>query len=152
MKSLAVILFMLTGYSSVSAQFVALVQIEEPIEGLCDAKKVYALLAMFDGQEPAICPVANADILARLNSEVQFLKDNPKFDSKGMMGVMINCKGEVVQCKMDNKTGSPELDKQMEAVFNSLGSWKPGKLGGKEVDSMKLFSFKVKNGKVTFER
>jgi len=68
-----------------------------------------------------------------------------------MIGLVINCKGEVVQCKMDNKTKNPELDKQIEAVFNSLGSWKAGKLNGKEVDSSRLFSFKIKNGKFYFD-
>ena len=42
-------------------------------------------------------------ILQRLNSEVKFLIDNPEYDDKGMIGVVINCKEDVVQCKMDNK-------------------------------------------------
>ena len=78
------------------------------------------------------------------------MKDNPKYDDKGMIGLVINCKGEVVQCKMDNKTKTPELDKQIEDVFNSLGQWTSGKLNGKEVDTSRLFSFKIKNGKITF--
>jgi hypothetical protein len=28
-----------------------------------------------------------------LNTEVSFLKDNPKFKDKGMIGLVINCKG-----------------------------------------------------------
>ena len=68
-----------------------------------------------------------------------------------MIGIVINCKREVVKCKMDNKTKDSELDKQIEAVFNSLGNWKAGKLDGKEVDSSRLFSFKIKNGKITYD-
>ena len=68
-----------------------------------------------------------------------------------MIGLVINCKGEVVQCRMDNKTRSPELDAQIEAVFNSLGEWKPGKLKRKEVDTTRLFSFVIKDGKVSFD-
>ena len=132
-----------------SAQFVAKMEVKEPIEGICNEKEVYALLP-FDGQEKAICPVSENDILKRLNSEVQFLKDNPKFKGKGMIGLIINCKGEVVQCKMDNKTKSAELDKQIEEVFNSLGEWKAGQLNGKKVDSSVLYSFKIKKGKITF--
>lgn len=134
-----------------SAQFVAKMQVKEPIEGICDASEVYALFPMLDGQKEAVCPVSEKEIVDRLNAEVQFLKDNPKHNDKGMMGLIINCKGEVVQCKMDNKTKSTELDKQIEAIFNSLGEWKPGKLNGKEVDSSLLYSFKIKKGKVVFD-
>ena len=52
---------------------------------------------------------------------------------------------------MDNETKNPELDKQIEAVFNSLGEWKAGKLNGKEVDSSILYSFKIKKGEIDFE-
>ena len=90
-------------------------------------------------------------ILQRFNSEVRFLVDNPEYDDKGMIGVVINCKGEVVRCMMDNKTRSPELDKQIEDVFNTLGEWKPGKLKRKDVDTSQLFSFVIKDGKVSFE-
>lgn len=142
---------MITLFSiNASAQFVAKMEVKEPIEGICNEKEVYALLP-FDGQEKAICPVSENDILKRLNSEIQFLKDNPKFKGKGMIGLIINCKGEVVQCKMDNKTKSAELDKQIEEVFNSLGEWKAGKLNGKKVDSSVLYSFKIKKGKITFD-
>jgi len=134
-----------------SAQFVATMEVKEPIEGICNEKEVYALFPMLDGQEEAICPVSKEEILKRLNSEIQFLKDNPKFKGKGMIGLVINCKGEIVQCEMDNKTKSAELDKQIEAVFNSLGDWKTGQLNGKNVDSSKLYSFKIKKGKITFD-
>lgn len=136
---------------SASAQFVAKMEVKEPIEGICDANEVYALFPMMDGQDEAICPVSKEEILKRLNAEVQFLKDNPKYKDKGMIGLIINCKGEVVQCKMDNKTKSPELDKQIEAVFNSLGDWKAGKLNRKKVDSSKLYSFKIQKGEIVFE-
>ncbi|HYV92721.1 MAG TPA: hypothetical protein VE978_13075 [Chitinophagales bacterium] len=134
-----------------SAQFVARMEVTEPIPGICNDKEVYALIPSFKGQEEAVCPVSEEDILKRLNSEIQFLKDHPKYDGKGMIGLVINCKGEVVKCKMDNKTKNEELDKQIEAVFNSLGEWKAGKLNGKEVDTSRLYSFKIKNGKITFD-
>ena len=65
-----------------------------------------------------------------------------------MIGLVVNCKGELVQCKMDNKTQSTELDQQIETLFNSLFSWKPGQLDGKPVDTSNLFSFKIENGKI----
>ena len=151
MKKTFLILMTIAIYSTVSAQFVAKMEVKEPIEGICDENEVYALFPMLDGQEEAVCPVSKEEIINRLNNEVAFLKENPKYKDKGMIGIIINCKGEVVQCKMDNKTKSEELDKQIEAVFNSLGEWEAGKLNRKEVDSSRLFSFKIKNGKITFD-
>ncbi|MBL7733602.1 MAG: hypothetical protein JNM88_20700, partial [Chitinophagaceae bacterium] len=56
---------------------------------------------------------------------------------------------EVLRCETDNKTKSPELDKQVLAVFASLKTWKPGKLNGKDVDSVVLTSYDIKKGKLT---
>jgi hypothetical protein len=68
-----------------------------------------------------------------------------------MIGLIINCKGEVVKCEMDNKTKNVELDKQIVAIFNSLGEWKPGTLNRGKVDSSRLFSFKIKKGVIYWE-
>lgn len=144
------ILFLALCYSS-SGQFIARMQVKEPIPGLCDQKNVYALFPGFKGQQEAVCPVSKDVILQRLNNEVKFLQKNPQYEDKGMIGLIINCKGEVVQCKMDNKTRSRELDAQIEAVFNSLGQWEAGKLKRKPVDTSKLFSFVIKDGKVRFK-
>ncbi|NOQ75035.1 MAG: hypothetical protein GQ574_23685 [Crocinitomix sp.] len=133
-----------------SAQFVAKLEMKEAIPGICDKNEVYALFPSLDGQEEAVCPITKEEILKRLNSECQFLKDNPKYKDKGMIGLIINCEGEVIQCKMDNETKTPELDRQIEAVFNSLGEWKAGKLNGNQVDSSMLFSFTIKKGKISF--
>ena len=150
MKQTLTLLFLLIA-AAVNAQFVATMEIKEPIEGICDDKKVYALFSMFNNQKQALCPKSKPEILALLNSNIQFVKDNPKYPVTGMIGLIINCKGEVVQCKMDNKTKSEELDRQIEAVFSSLGEWKPGKLNGKKVDSSRLFSFTIKKGVFEFE-
>lgn len=144
-------MFFVLGTTVSYGQFVAKMEVKEPIEGLCNDKEVYALLPMLKGQEEAVCPVTKENILERLNREVQFIKDNPKYSDKGMIGLIINCKGQVVQCKMDNKTKNVELDKQIELVFNSLGEWKAGKLDSKEVDTSKLFSFKIKKGQFYFD-
>lgn len=133
-------------YFSCAGQFLARMELKEPISGLCDSRNVYVMFPSFKGQTEAVCPVAEEVIAKRLNAEIQFLRDNPGYDDKGMIGLVINCKGEVVQCRMDNKTSSPELDKQIEAVFNSLGEWMPGKLKRKSVDTSRLFSFEIKDG------
>ena len=151
MKKSIFILLLIAFRINASAQFVARLQLKDSIAGICDMANVYALFPGFGGQVEAHCPVSKEDILNRLNTEVTYLKANPKFKGKGMIGIIINCKGKVVQCKMDNTTGNTELDAQIEAVFNSLGEWKAGKLNDLEVDSSRLFSFKIKKGVISFD-
>ncbi|HXB39009.1 MAG TPA: hypothetical protein VNZ49_00615 [Bacteroidia bacterium] len=149
-KKLFLILFTTFAGFTASAQFVATMEIKEPIPGVCDNKAVYAIFPGFKGQKEAVCPITKEEILKRLNAEVIFLKEKPKHKDKGMINLIVNCKGEVVRCQMDNKTKSKELDKQIEAVFNSLGVWKAGKLDDKDVDTSVLYSFTIKNGVVSF--
>jgi hypothetical protein len=114
-------------------------------------KNIVVMFPNFKGQEEAIVPASDKEIEKRLNAEVKFLLENPDYNDKGMIGLVINCNGEVVQCRMDNKTKSEELDKQIESVFNSLGVWKAGKLNGKPVDTSKLFSFTIEKGKIVLK-
>lgn len=124
---------------------------KEPIEGLCDVNEVYALLPMLDkNQVKAVCPFTEAEIIKKLNEEVKYLKENPKYKGKGMVNLVINCKGELVQCKInDAKEKTKELDNQIVAVFKSLGTWKTGTINGKRVDSADHFTFQIKNGVLT---
>ena len=151
MKALFAIALLFVSSHLIQGQFVAKMEIKEPIEGICDINNVYALFPMFEGQKEALCPVSEKEILKRLNDQVQFIKDKPKYKDKGMIGLIINCKGELIHSKMDNETKSQELDRQIEQVFSSLGEWKAGKLNGKSVDSSKLFSFIIKKGKFYME-
>ena len=151
MKSSFVLVMLLLGYLSSSAQFVARMEAKEPIPGVCNMKNIVVLFPTFKGQDPAIAPVDDKEIEKRLNAELKFLAENPKHSDKGIIGLIVNCKGEVVQCKMDNKTKNEELDKQIEQVFKSLGEWKAGKLNGKPVDTSNLFSFTITNGKLTLQ-
>lgn len=151
MKKSFIFLLLSFLWFSGSAQFVARMQVKEDIPGICNKNEVYALLPSMKGQVQAICPVSKDSIRNRLNSEVAFLKDQPDYSDKGMISIIINCNGDVVQCKMDNKTKSTELDRQIEAVFNSLGTWKAGKLKKKNVDTVRLFSFKIDHGKFSLQ-
>lgn len=143
-------LFVVIMFSAIgaSAQFVAKMEAKEPIAGVCDMKNIIVPFPGFKGQDPAVAPLSRKEIENRLNAEVTFLAQNPNYNDKGMIGLIVNCKGKLVQCKMDNKTQSEELDKQIEAVFNSLTEWKPGKLNKKPVDTSNLFSFTITNGKL----
>lgn len=149
MRIFCISLFTLVTCITASAQFVARMEVKEPIPGLCSKNEVYALLPGFKGQVPAVCPLTKEQISERLNTGIQFLKNKPTYSDEGMIGLIINCKGEVLKCEMDNKTKSPELDKQIETVFNALGSWKAGKLNKKDVDTSRLFSFVIKDGVIT---
>ncbi len=149
-KAMFVLIIACTGLK-ISAQFVATMEVKEDIPGICNKNGVYALIPSFKGQEEAVCPVPEEEILKRLNAEVTFLKDNPGYNDKGMINLIINCRGELVYCRMDNKTQSPDLDKQIEAVFSTLGEWKAGKLKKKAVDSSQLFSFTIVDGIFTFD-
>jgi hypothetical protein len=151
MKQIILILSVLTIHLTSSAQFAARMQVKEPIKGVCDNKNVYVVFPTFKDQEEAKCPVSKKEITKRLNSEVAFLKDSTAYNDKGMVNIIINCNGEVVQCEIDNKTRHSELDKQIVAVFNSLGKWKPGKVNGDKVDTSRLWSFEIKNGEISID-
>jgi hypothetical protein len=148
MKSVIALLLFTMSLHITTAQMVAKVEIKEPIPGLCNYKEVYSLFPMFGDQKQAVCPVTNDEIQRRLDSALVFLKDHPTFKDKGMVSILINCKGEVIKCEMDNKTKDTTLDEQIVAVFKILGQWKAGLLNGKAVDSMRLYSFDIKNGKL----
>lgn len=147
MRTLLIVFALIISYTA-SAQFVAKMEIKEPIPGLCSKQDVYALIPGLKGQVPAECSLSKDQINDKLNAEIQFLKDNPDYSDKGMIGLIINCEGKLVQCKMDNKTKSPELDSQIEQVFNTLSEWTAGKLNKKNVDTSKLFSFTIDKGKI----
>ena len=106
---------------------------------------------MFKGQKEAVSPINEKEIEKQLNAEVKFLTENSTHSDSGMIRLVVNCKGKVVQCQMDKKTKSEELDKQIEQLFNSLGDWKPGKVNGKSVDTANLFSFIIENGVFRFK-
>ena len=149
MKCLFTIFAFLFTCVSSSAQFVARLEAKEPIPGVCNINNIVVLFPTFKKQEIAVSPVSKEEIQKRLNADVKFLSLHSNYNDKGMIGLIVNCKGQVVQCKMDNKTKSEELDKQIESVFNSLEDWKAGKLKGKPVDTSNLFSFIIENGKLT---
>ncbi len=150
MKKLSLVLCLFALSLASRAQFIATMEVSDTIPGICNAEAVYYVLPGMEGQIQAVCPVPNYEILRRLNEEVTYLKTHPKYKDKGMVSLIISCKGEVVQCEMDKKTKDPELDKQIEAVFNSLGTWKAAKVSGMASDSGRLFSFEIKKGVFTF--
>lgn len=125
-------------------------EVKEPIDGVCDNENVIVIMPFLSkGQVEAKAPKTDAELAQQLNSQVTFLKDKPDYEDKGMVQMIVNCEGEMVRCQIDNKTKSPELDSQIVAVFAEMKIWTPGKVNKAPVDSAILYSFTIKNGKIT---
>ena len=130
-----------------SNNMIAVMQVDEPIPGVCDNSRVIAILPFpGNGQIKAKAPKTDEELVKILNSEVTFLKDKPDYNDKGMVHLIINCEGKMLRCEIDNKTKSPELDKQIVDVFSKMKEWEAGTLNGKSVDTSVLYSFKIENG------
>ena len=134
-----------------SAQLIATVQMKNKVEGICNHSAVYALFDGFEGQREPTCSMSEEQMQRVLNEKLQFLKDHPKFKSKGMISVYINCKGEPLEWRISVETKSNELDGQILEVFKSFNEWEAGTLDGKKVDSAELISYKIKKGVLTIE-
>jgi hypothetical protein len=139
------ILFGLLAFRS-QAQLVMQVQMDDSIEGICDHANVYALYGGFDQQIEPECSLSKEQMEEILNRKLQFLKENPKFKSKGMIGVFINCEGTTVKWDVALKSKSAELDQQILEIFQTFDEWTAGKLNGKAVDTRELFSYEIKKG------
>jgi hypothetical protein len=149
-KTLLIIILGIS-FNSLFAQLQTKLDIKESIEGICNEKEVYALFPYLEAaQVLAESPISKSEILKTLNSKVDFLSENKKFKSEGIVSIIINCKGEVVSCEVSKKTTSPKLDNEIERVFNNLGDWKNATYKNKAVDSYQLFYFKVKRGKISW--
>lgn len=131
---------------------VAVMQVNEPIPGVCNNSKIIAILP-FPGnnQIEAKAPMAIEEITKLLNENVSYLKDKPSYNDKGMVSLIVNCKGQMVQCKIDNKTQSPELDAQIVEVLSKLEKWEAGSVNGESVDTVVLYSFTIVNGKISLD-
>jgi hypothetical protein len=146
MKNITLLIsgLLLTTYSH--AQMVATMEAKEPIPGTCDTKNIYALFGGFKGQVEPVSPLTKSVIQSKLDT-LQFLKNNPKFKGSIMINCIINCKGEMVKCDVDNKSGNDDLDKAVLAIFAPMKTWQAGKLSGNSVDCSVLFSIDFKKGK-----
>jgi len=147
MKNLMLLVFFLSSTIIASAQIIATVEMKEYVEGICDYDNVYGLYGGWDGQVEPKCSVSKEEMQKLLN-QVQFLRDNPKFKGKGMVGVYVNCKGEALGWSI-SVASKKELDQQLLKVFQTFDEWIVGTLNGKDVDSIELISYKIKKGILT---
>ncbi|MCW3085425.1 MAG: hypothetical protein JWP12_2791 [Bacteroidetes bacterium] len=152
MKKITILFFAIIAFKAVSAQMmIATMEVKEPIPGTCSEKTVYALFGGFKGQTQAVPPITEKEMMKKLQEELAFLKENPHYKGTLMMSCIINCKGEMVRCEVDNKSGNDQLDQQVLAIFNTFKTWGAGTLNGNAVDCVELFSIDIKKGKVKME-
>jgi hypothetical protein len=141
--AMAIIASCSTSKNSSMSNMVARMEVKEKIEGVCDNSNVIAILPFpGNGQVKAKAPKTKEEITLELNSRVSFLKDKPDYEDKGMVSLIINCKGEMVRCETDNKSKSPELDSQIVAVFGELKIWTAGSINNNPVDTVELYSLR----------
>ena len=138
-----------TKQSSINGM-VARMEVKVPIKGVCDNNNVIVILP-FPGsnQVGAVAPITKEELLEALNTKVSFLADKPDYQDKGMVNLIVNCKGELVRCKIDNETKSPELDKQIVAVFAGMKIWTAGSIDSIAFDTVLLYSFTIVDGKIS---
>jgi len=128
--------------------FVAVMKPKESIQGVCDNSYIIAIVPFAgNNQIDAKAPKSKEEITKEVNAKITFLRDKPDYNDKGMVNLIVNCRGELVQCEIDNKTKSPELDTQIVAVFAEMKSWTPGTVNNQAVDTSVLYSFTIKSGK-----
>lgn len=139
-----------TNKKNSTSNLIGRMQVDEPIEGVCDNANVIMIMSFLNkAQVKAKAPKTDAELVLQLNSQVTFLKDKPDYEDKGIINLIVNCKGELVRCQIDNKTKSQELDSQIVAVFAEMKKWTAGKVNNVSVDTVVLVSFSIKNGKIT---
>jgi len=147
------LLFILALVSSfvVNAQFVATMEVKEPIEGVCNQNGVYVILPIGSKKQvKAKSKLSDQEMEARFNA-LSYWKEHPEFEKKITFNLVINCKGEQVRQSFnnnDNKTEDEVLNQQLLEVVASFKEWKPATIKKKKVDSSLFLSIVVKNGKV----
>lgn len=147
MKSIIAFVLILLSTTSIQAQLIAKVQLKEKVVGICDHDNIYSLFNHWDGQVEPKCSISKEEMQEELN-KIQYLKDHPKFKGKGMIGMYVNCKGEVVGWRISIKLNE-DIDAELLKVFKTFNEWTAGTLNGKSVDSDELFSYKIKKGVLT---
>jgi len=71
--------------------FVARMEVKEPIEGVCDNANVIAVLPFPGNTQIEAKPAkSESEIAKELNEKVVFLKDKPTYEDKGMVRLIIN--------------------------------------------------------------
>jgi hypothetical protein len=113
-------------------------------EKVCKPNTVYFLLT------DKAKPVESIDsIEIRINQTIQFVKENPSFESNPSVQFAVNCNGEIGGgFHIVIKSGNDILDQELIEFFKTVTAWKPGKIKKKTVDSWYMWRLEIKNGHI----
>jgi hypothetical protein len=111
-------------------------------ENACEPNSVYFL--MTDKAKP----IESIDSIEyKINQAINYVKNNPSFESKPAVQLVINCNGEIGGGFHNvTKSGNDELDNELIEFFKTVTDWKPGKIKKKTVDSWYMWRMEIKNG------
>ncbi len=148
-KLLFVLLF--ASFYTLKAQMVAIMEVKEPIEGVCNQKGVYVILPIGSKKQvKAKSKLSEQEMEARFNA-LPYWKEHPEFEKKITFNLVINCKGQQVRQSFnndENKTEDEALNQQLLEIVAGFKEWEPARIKKKKVDSSLFISIEVKNGKV----
>ncbi len=152
MKKQLLFILALISCCVVKAQFVATMEVKEPIEGVCNQNGVYVILPIGSKKQvKAKSKLSDQEMEARFNA-LSYWKEHTEFEKNITFNLIINCKGKQVRQWFnndDNKTKDEVLNQQLLEVVASFKEWKPATIKKKKVDSSLFISIEIKDGKVT---
>ncbi len=126
------------------------VQLKKVVPEMCvPSKQVFEL---YNGNPDEIepkCSITKEELIELLNSDLEFLKNNPEFKGRGMISVIINCDGKVIGWAEVVKSRNDELNKEILAylVLKNF-EWEAGQYKEEHIDSVYSFSYQIVRGKL----
>lgn len=138
-------------FKTLNAQFVPLVKPSENKDMLCDSANIYFLQTNTLTHKVLTSVFNIPEIEAKIKAEVFLLKEKIDLSDECMLSVIVNCKNELVSCKIEMKSKETELDLQICKVFKSLKKWTAGEISDRKVDSYRQYKIKIINGEIFIE-
>lgn len=147
--------FLVSCFGSKSATqgetMVAVMEVKEPIEGLCNQNEVYALMSFFDkGQIKSEMQISEPDFLNLVETNLRQLVDQTT-NYETTANVIVNCKGKLVQAKPSKPGDMPNLDEAFAETVSKIEKWSIGTLNGQPVDNSLFVSIKIEEGVIAIK-
>ena len=124
--------------------------LRKAVPGMCvPAKQVIEPYGGNPDEVEPKCSVEKEELTELLNSDLQFLKNNPEFKGRGMISVIINCEGKVVGWAEAVKSRNGDLNEEILAfLIKQDFEWEAGKYKDEPIDSVYSFSYQIIRGKL----
>ena len=142
----------MVSYFTANAQFIATMEVKEPIEGVCNQNGVYVILPFGNKKQTKAKSLLSDEEMEKRFNTIEYWKSHPEFEKEITFNLVINCKGELVRQSFnnnENKTKDEALNEKLLEIVASFKEWKPATIKKKKVDSSLFLTIKIKNGKVT---